>query len=269
MSKRRASPQGKRAASTETVADYDVRSPAARTVMTVAGTVVAVVALSALVLGISLLMRETKVVTSQVDVGQNAQLVINATTADIEIVEGQPDLLTISSSVTSGLRETDYQVGRRDDEIKIVSTCQTWLNPGCGVRTRLEVPPGMPLVVRTTTGDVRADALPAGVLTVSTTVGTVTASDLNVDEFSADTEEGDVRATFMRQPFGFKASTTTGDVVATIPTGDLTYGVVAESEEGRVRSSVEHDDEGQGLIRVTSRDGDIEVRSSEPPDETG
>lgn len=249
--KRRAEP------ATETIADYDVRSPAVRTVLTVVSTLVAVSALAALVLGVSILTRDTRVATSQVDLGEVNRLVINSTDADIQIVEGEPDLLTITSSVTSGLRKTDYQVGRRGDEIKIVSQCQKWLNPGCGVTTTLQVPPGLPLVIGTTAGDIRATSISKGVLTVSTTTGNITATGLGVDEFSAETTTGLIGADFAQQPFGFKATTTTGDVRATIPSGDRSYGVTTTTKSGRVQSDLTSDPDGDGLVRVITGSGNI------------
>lgn len=255
------------AANPETVADYDVRSPAIRTILTVVGTAVAVAGVAGLVLGLSLLMKDTQVSTSQVDMGANAQLVVNATSADLEIVEGEPDLLTVTSTVTSGLRKTDYQLGRRDDEIKIVSTCQTWLNPGCGVKTRLQVPPGMPLVIRTTTGQVRAEAISEGVLNVKTSTGDVTVTELGVDEFSAETTSGVVKATFAKQPFGLKAITKQGDITATLPTGKRTYQITTDSKSGRVLSKLRSDDKGQGLIRMTSNSGNVILTAVDPDEE--
>lgn len=253
--KRRADP------AQETIADYDVRSPAARTVLTVVGTIAGVVLIAGLVVGLSLLLRDTRVATSQVDVSDSAQLTIVATDANLTLVEGEPDVLTIRSSVTSGLRRTDYQLGRRGDEIRIVSGCQTWLSPGCGVDTTLEVPPGLPVVVQTTAGDVRATAITEGVLTVSSTTGDISASDLTVDEFSAATGSGTVRADFAAQPFAFKATTAAGDVRASIPTGDITYDVMTETESGRVDSGLVSESGGGGFVRVTTVSGDIALTS--------
>ncbi|MGA8852247.1 MAG: DUF4097 family beta strand repeat-containing protein [Aeromicrobium sp.] len=252
----------RRAEPVETVADYDVRSPAVRTVITVASTLVAVSALAAMVLGASILTRDTRVATSQVDLGEVAQLVVTATDADIRIVEGDPDLLTITSSITSGLRKTDYQVGRRDDEIKIVSVCQAWLNPGCGVATTLQVPPGLPLVIRTTDGNVRAVSISKGVLTVSTTSGDVKATGLGVDEFQVETAMGGIEADFATQPFGFKATTSSGNVRAMIPSGDRSYGVTTKTGSGQVRSQLTSDSDGDGFVRVTTGSGDITLTTS-------
>jgi len=243
----------------ETVADYDVRSPAARTIATVVGTVLVVAVLAVLVLGLSILKRDSRVATSQVDVGTNANLIIDATTAQIEIVEGEPDLLTITSTVTSGLRQTDYQVGRKGDEIKIVSRCQTWLNPGCGVKTQLAVPPGLPLRVKTTTGDIEVKAMSQGLLTVETTTGNVTARDLQVDEFEATSISGQIVANFSEQPLGFKATTDSGDVTASFAAGDRTYALSVESESGDIQSELSNDAEGDGFIRVRTGSGDVRL----------
>lgn len=244
------------------VADYDVRSPAARTVVTVVGTLVGVAVIAGAVLGLSLLAKDTRVATSQVDVGESAQLSVVATDADLRIIEGEDDLLVITSSVTSGLRKTDYQLGRRGDEIRIVSGCQEWLNPGCGVQVTLEVPPGLPLVVTTTAGDVEATAISRGVLTVGSTTGDISATDLGVDEFSASTSSGTVSATFAEQPFAFKATTTEGAVRAQIPTGDRSYDVMTQSESGRIRSDLDSSADGGGFVRVTTGTGDITLSTS-------
>lgn len=251
----------------ETVADYDVRSPASRTLLTVIGTIVTVLLLGGLVLGASLIQRETRVATADVELGDIAGLVINAGAANVRLVEGEEGMVRIRSRITSGLRKTDYQLGRRGSEIKIVADCQTWLSPGCGVSATLEVPKGMPIEVRTTTGDVKAESLAEGVLTVTSGSGNVTVSDLKVDEFSADTGSGDITASFATQPFGLKANTSSGDIRATVPAGKRKYAVVVSSKSGEIDNSLDGDvtnslggdqDDG-GIVRATTDSGDIRL----------
>ena len=203
----------------EIVADYDIRSPASRTLLTVIGTLVAVGLFAGAVLGVSILMKDTKTSTSIIELGESAQIVVNATTADIQVVEGADDVVKVTSRVTSGLRKTDFLIGRKGDEIKVISGCTTWLSPGCGVSLTLSVPKGIPVVINTTSGD--------------------------------------VDASFAAQPFAFKALTKSGDISASIPSGDRTYAVTAESRSGEVESSIDSDEDGQGFIRATSNDGDI------------
>ncbi|MGA8988496.1 DUF4097 family beta strand repeat-containing protein [Aeromicrobium sp.] len=245
----------------ETVADYDVRSPASRTLLTVVGTVLIVGVIVGLVLGASLLKRDTRVSTSVVELDGSAQVVIDGGSADVTLVEGVDDVVSISARITSGLRETQFALGRRGDEIKIASACQSWLSPGCGVAVTLEIPKGLPVVVRTTSGNVVTDALTEGVLTVTSGSGDIAATRLEVDEFSAETGSGEIRASFAKQPFGFKAFTGAGDIHATVPTGKRGYVVSAKSRSGAVANTLESNAEGAGFVRVRSDSGDIQLGS--------
>jgi hypothetical protein len=241
----------------EVIADYDVRSPASRTLLTVLGTILAVAIIAGLVLGASILKRGTTVSTSDIELGESAQIVIDAGSSDLRIVQGEPDIIRVKASITSGLRKTDFQIGRRGDEIKIVSGCQTWLNPGCGVDTTLELPEGFPVVIRTTSGDVVVREVVEGVLTIVSGSGNIDGSKLELDEFSAQTTSGDISADFATQPFAFKATTTSGDISADMPGGKRTYVVTATTKSGDVSSAIDSDPDGRGFVRATTDSGDI------------
>lgn len=245
----------------EVVADYDVRSPASRTLLTVLGTILTVAVLGGIVLGTSLLMRETKVMTSDVELANASQIVIDAGSSDLRIVQGGPDIVRVKASVTSGLRKTDFQVGQRGNEIKILSGCQSWLSPGCGVDTTIELPEGFPVVIRTTSGDVEVREVVEGVLTIVSGTGDITGSGLVLDELSAETTSGDISADFAAQPFGFKATTTSGDVSAVMPDGKKTYVVTTKSRSGVVESEMKSKKNAKGFVRVDTRSGDIVLRS--------
>jgi hypothetical protein len=251
----------------ETVADYDVRSPASRTLLTVIGTIATVVMLGGLVLGASLIKRDTRVATADVELGEVSQLVINAGAANVHLVEGDDGMVRIRSRITSGLQKTNYQLGRRGSEIKIVSGCKTWLSPGCGVSATLEVPKGMPVVIKSTSGDVKADSLAEGSLTVRSASGDITVADLKVDELDARTGSGDINATFATQPFGLKVHTTAGDIRATVPAGKRKYAVVVSSKSGDISNSLDGDvtnslstaDASKGFVRAVTDSGDIRL----------
>ena len=251
----------------ETVADYDVRSPASRTLLTVISTIVTVLLLGGFVVGASVVTRDTRVATADVELGELSQLVINAGSANVRLVEGEEGMVRIRSRITSGLQKTDYQLGRRGNEIKIVSSCKTWLSPGCGVSTTLEVPKGMPIVVKSTTGDVKADSLSEGSLTVRSGSGDISVADLKVDELDAKTGSGDIKATFATQPFGLKVITTSGDIRALMPTGKRKYAVVVSSKSGDISNSLDGDvksslsvaDAQKGFVRAITTSGDIHL----------
>lgn len=239
------------------VADYDVRSPASRTLLTVLGTIVAFALLAGGVLGLSVLQRDTTVSTSVVELGASRQIVLDGGTADLRIVQGEQEVVKVTARVTSGLRATDYQLGRRGDEIKILSGCQSWLSPGCGVSATIEIPEGFPVVVRTTSGDVAVASISEGAVTVITGAGEVRASGLKVDELDVRTTSGDMVAEFARQPFGIKATTESGDISVGVPLGERSYKVSAASKSGKVSSTIPQGGDEGYFVRARSDSGDI------------
>lgn len=245
----------------EYLADYDVRSPAARTLMTVLGTILAVGILVGLVLGASILKRNTTVTTSDIELVDASPIVIDAGAADLRIVQGDPDIVRVKGRVTSGLRKTDFQVGRRGNQIKIVSGCQTWLSPGCGVETTLELPEGFPVEVRTTSGNVEVREIVEGVLTIKSSTGNINGSGLELDELFAQTTSGEISADFATQPFAFKATTTSGNISADMPDGKKTYVVTATSKSGSVSSEMKSEKNAEGFVRAVTNSGNIVLRT--------
>lgn len=246
----------------EFVADYDVRSPASRTLLTVVGTVLAVGVIGGLVLGTSILMRETTMSTTDIELVSRAQIVIDSGSSDLQIVQGSAtDVVRVKASITSGLRKTDYQIGQRGNEIKIVSSCQAWLSPGCGAKTTVELPSGFPVVIRTTSGHVDVREVAEGVLTIVSGTGNISGTGLELDELSAETTEGHITAHFASQPFGFKATTTSGDVTASMPEGTRTYTVTTTSKSGDVSSDLRTQKGAKGFVRVATASGDIVLRA--------
>jgi hypothetical protein len=241
----------------EVVADYDVRSPASRTLLTVVGTILVVTVLSGLVLGISILKRSTSVSTSDIQLGQSTQIDIDAGASDLRIVQGDADIVRVKAKITSGLRKTEFRIGRRGDQIKIVAGCKAWLNPGCGVDTTLELPKGFPVVVRTTSGDISVSDLAEGVLTIESGSGDVTGKGLRLDELDVRTGSGDIAATFAKQPYGFKATSRDGDIRAVLGEGKRKYAVSATSDSGTVKSAIDSKRGGSGFIRAKTDTGDI------------
>jgi hypothetical protein len=243
----------------ELVADYDVRSPASRTLLTVLGTIAAVAVVAGLVLGASVLKRGTTTSTTDIALDDPAQIVIDAGSADVRVVQGSPGVVRVRASVTSGLRKTEFGVGKRGDVIKIAASCQSWLNPGCGVKATLELPKGFPVVIRTTSGDVTANDVAAGVLKIRSATGDFAGSGLRLDELDVTTGTGDIAAAFATQPYGVKMTSRSGDVVARMADGKRTYAVTTASGSGDVSSDLESDDEGAGFVRARTSSGDISL----------
>ena len=238
----------------------DRRPPSVRTLGTVLVTILVVGLVIGAVAVASLASGSTRTAANRLDVGDDPQLAIRSTDADVRLVEGTSTDVVIRAKVTSGLLDTSYELRRRGNEIEVVGSCISWLSPGCGVVVTVAVPPKLPVLVATDSADVTADGLRDRVVTIATGSGDIRGSGLKVQEFSARADAGDVVASFVDQPFAFKARTKSGDITARIPTGDLDYAVTVRSGSGDAQSALESVPDARGIVRATSDSGDIQLR---------
>lgn len=236
------------------------RPASVRTLLTVVATFVVVLLVIGGLAVASFASSTTRTAANRIDLGEGTQLAIRSTDADVRLVEGSSTDVVITAKVTSGLRETDYELRRRGDEIEVIGTCTSWLSPGCGVVVTVAVPERLPVLVATDSADVVADGLRDRIATIATGSGDIRGVKLALQEFSASTDAGDIRADFAEQPLGVKATTKSGDVLASIPDGDIKYGVRVRSDSGDVRSALKSAADAQGIIRIDSASGDIVLR---------
>ncbi len=248
------------------MADYrhrdpdEVRPPSVRTLVTVLLTIVIV----AIILGVGVVASfasgSVRMAANRLDVGDEPQLAIRSTDADVLLVEGTSTDIVIRAKVRSGLIDTKYELRRRGHEIEVVGTCMGWLSPGCGVVVTVAVPPKLPVLVATDSADVSASSLRDRVVTIATGSGDIRGSGLRTQEFSARADAGDIDAHFAAQPFALKARTNSGDIFARIPIGEIEYAVTAKSGSGEVKSAFESVSGGKGIVRLDSDSGDIDLR---------
>lgn len=236
------------------------RLPSVRTLITVIVTLVVVGVVVAAIAAVSLASSTTRTAANRIDIGEESQLVIRSTDADVRLVEGTSSDVVIQARVTSGIRETTYELRRRGGEIEVVGRCLRWISPGCGVVVTVAAPAGLPVLVATDSANVVAHGLRKRVVTIATGSGDVRGRDLSVQELAVRTIDGHVTADFVDQPFAFKARTTSGDVTANIPGGDIDYAVSVRSKSGKIRSDLESVPEAKGIIQVVTVTGDIRLR---------
>lgn len=260
----------------EQVGDYDVASPESRTLVTVVGTILGALVLVGLFLLLALAMRDTRVESQVVELDGSAQVVLQATNADVRLVPGDGDDLRVRAEVDESLLSTDFELRRSGDAIAIAADCITWLSPGCGADVTVEVPDGVPVELTTTSGKAEVRDLDTDVLvrtgdgdvvvggklaTVSVTTGSgsVTSRDLDAVELKVTTDSGDVEVVMVEQPYALAVTTDSGDVEATLPDGDRTYQVETRSDDGDVTSDLEDDPEGEGLVSLRTDSGDVRL----------
>jgi hypothetical protein len=241
--------------------DYEPVGVLRSTLRILAGAVAALVVVG-IISAASLLLRSDRVAVNQIDVSDSAQVFIQSTTSDLRIIEGSGDRLVIRAKVTDGLKPTAYEIHRQNKVITVVGRCARWLSPGCGVRATIAVPKGYPLEIRTASADVQVDTMtdPGRVVTIRTDRGDVVGKHLQALEFAVTSDEGDVTASFSKQPSALKVRTVSGDINARIPSGEIKYLTKVHSDTGRVASHLVNVNEGRGLISLLSSSGDITVR---------
>lgn len=240
--------------------EYEPQSPLS-VFLRIAGSALAAVAVVAIVVGASVLLRKTTTAVSRIPVGSSPQLAFRSSNADLRIVPGSGKDVVVRARVTNGLRATTYALGREKDNatFSIVGRCIQWLSPGCGVSATIEVPDGYPLLVATGSGNVELEGLKDRVVTVATGSGSVTGRRLAVQELSVNTDHGIVTANFADQPYALKVTTDESDIRATIPRGKIAYLTNIKSTSGHVSSTIRSDRRGDGLIRLLSTSGNIVI----------
>lgn len=231
-------------------------------VLRIVGAAVAALAVVGVISAASLFLRSDRVAVNELDVSDSAQVSLVSSTSNLKIIESSSDRLVIRAKVTDGLKPTAYEIHRKNKDITIVGRCARWLSPGCGVSATVAVPKGYPLEIRTSSADVRVERMtdPGRVVTIRTNSGDVVGRNLQALEFAVASDEGNVSASFSKQPSALKVRTISGDINARIPNGTIEYLAKVHSDTGRVASSLMNVSEGRGLISLLSSSGDITVR---------
>jgi hypothetical protein len=209
-----------------------------------------------------LLSRERTIATYSVTGSVNA-IRLDLGSADVVIVGG-------GERSTVDVRRTDeFAFGHRASArrsatggtLAIRSRCPRTVVSVCHAAYRLTVPDSVPLVVRTTSGDVRFGGY-RGSAQIDTRSG-----DVDVDSFCgfglrARSESGDVAVGTACAPERLELRSRTGDVLALVPPGR--YQVDAESDDGeRTVRGVEATDDAPFQIQALSTAGDVTVAGTE------
>ncbi|MFT4298825.1 MAG: DUF4097 family beta strand repeat-containing protein [Aeromicrobium sp.] len=238
----------------------DERSPLARTLIQVAATIVAVGVIAVLVLGVGRLTRSestTDPVSFSVDPAVPLILVVEG--LDVSVVPADGPDITVEASLVGGWLDTGFTTAQERGEIRLAASCQAWLIPGCGGSVKIGMPVGAQFELSADDGDVDLAGID-GVATVHTSSGDVHADDLSVVEVGVTTGSGDVHLAFAAQPFVVKATSESGDLTVELPSGEVAYDVVTESESGDVSGdTASAGEDAEGLIVLETRSGDVDL----------
>ncbi|MBH1933377.1 DUF4097 family beta strand repeat protein [Streptomyces sp. AV19] len=148
----------------------------------------------------------------------------------------------------------------------------------CEAKHRIEVPPGVTVIVKDENGGVTSKGIKGdlrftsdngdldvrgadGRLTLTTENGDIRAVDaIDSRRVSARSDNGNVTVRPRRAPDRVDGESVNGDVTVTVP-GETTYRVDAKSVNGSVKVGVGRDDSAGRSVRARSDNGDVAVRA--------
>ena len=123
--------------------------------------------------------------------------------------------------------------------LTITSACPA-VSVNCYVEDELTIPAGVPVQVRTTTGNVEA-------------------TDIDVPEFDVETVTGQVSGSFVRPPDRIAIAVVTGTVDLTVPAAD--YQFDARTTTGTIHSDVWNNPTAPRSVQLSTVTGTISVTS--------
>ena len=195
--------------------------------------------------GIDLMASATRV---SVEVYDAAPVLELTTDGDVTVTVGDASSVTVEEQARTGFQHVSHEAVRSDDRLAVEHTCGGWWSNGvCEIDLTVRVPLDTAVVVRSSSGDVRAEGVD-GHVDLRTSDGDVTVlrAGASVD---AESSSGEVTV----EDAG-------GHVVATSSDGDVTVRnadgrVTATSASGRVVVAG-----AGGDVSASSLDGDVQAR---------
>lgn len=205
-------------------------------------------------------------------------LSIELDTGDLTLRPGEPGVVKITRRISWSYQRPDIDERWDGQTLRVTSDCGAWLwvGPHCGADYTLEVPAGVSVQARTSTGDITITDISGplhlttstgdvrvtgadGELQLRSSTGDVVATELTSDTVDASTDTGDVRLTLSTAPRTVTARTSTGDVHIVVPEGQA-YRVEAQTSTGDTGVTVQRNDTSSRSIVARTSTGDIDVR---------
>jgi DUF4097 and DUF4098 domain-containing protein YvlB len=230
--------------------------------------------------------------------GPVRELRIDAGKGDVALVPASGKDVTIDGRVKSALRKPRLRVEVDGSDVRVKSGCTDIVLWHCSARIVVGVPAGTAVRVkghsgditaagldgavelRTHSGDVRADGL-IGTVRLKTASGDVVARNLSgateLESASGDvlgsglggatvrahTASGDVVLRFSSPPTNADASTASGDVFVSVPPGEESYRVDADTKSGDSHIGIRTDPAATRVLRARTHSGDTVVSYSD------
>jgi hypothetical protein len=260
-------------------ADPPTRSPRARTAWTLAGLLLVIAIVPAIVLSIvgstayEQLSARQRVFTVPI-----AQVTVEVDSGNITVERATGQNTLVTTSGVHGLTDPTDQEHVVNHSLVIRSSCGTRIfNDRCDRNYVIHVQSEATVTARSGQGNVTvtdmAGAISAhsdqgdvtitggsGHLAASSGQGGVTVSRSSASSLSVQSGQGDVNVDLVSSPNRVTASSGQGGVTVELPKGPNSYQVHATSGQGNVSDSVNDDPASHRVINASSGQGDVTVR---------
>ncbi len=198
--------------------------------------------------------------------------------SELEIVGADVDDVTITGTVTSGIRRTDLRAERSDGRIVVAMDCGRLASfHDCSADVRLEVPHGLavsvdssnteltlrdltgPVDAATTNSPMRAAGL-AGPVRLRATNSSVEATGLRAATVDVSTSNDHVLVEFLEAPESVVVRSTNARAAVVVPDTPDFYALQLSTTNAGTSAEVRSDPDSDRSLRVTTSNDDLVVR---------
>lgn len=203
---------------------------------------------------------------------------IEVADSDLEVVGADVDRISITGTITSGLRRSELDVETRDGRVYVTTTCGgRFAFHDCGSDLVVEVPhaldvsvdaPNSEVTLRELTGAVTASSSNSsmvatsldGPLRLRATNGSVLASGLRSSRVDVRTSNDDVELGFIAAPRSVVVSTSNAGATVVVPETEDFYDLRLRTSNAETSASVRSDPDSDRRVQVSTSNDDIVVR---------
>jgi hypothetical protein len=206
----------------------------------------------------------------------STRLVIDDSTSDLRLIPGSGSGIQVRRGVSGTAAKPGHSSWTLNgDTLRLGIDC-SGLVFHCGSTFQVAVPPDVPVVVHSGSGNDTVSGLSgsvvidggsgnvqlsdtSGPLQVSTGSGSITASAIRSPTMRATSNQGSVDISFAAAPQLADLSCMAGNAKARVPVAGHRYHVLATSGTGTARSKVPDNRQSSSIVRVSSGNGNATV----------
>jgi hypothetical protein len=188
-----------------------------------------------------------------------ATIDVSTDRGSVRVIASDRDDISVRGYISNGLGGTDHSERRRGDRVVVDASCAVPVAYWCTASYTLRVPRDVEVKLWSGSGSVSVTGV-TGPVHLASQHGDLEASRLRSARVDARTDHGSVRLQFATAPQRVKASSTHGDVTATVPHTDVSYRVQLSTNHGDTRNAVRTDPKSARVIDLSTAHGDVTVR---------